>query len=69
VFKNRVITIFRSKTEEVTGGRGKQNKEEVHELCSSPNDIRAIKSMVIRCEGHISHLRELRNAYRNYQKT
>lgn len=35
-----------------------------HNLYSSPNTIRMIKSNKMRCSGHISRMRELSNSYR-----
>jgi hypothetical protein len=44
VFDNRVLRIFRSKSDEVTGGRRKVHNEGLHNLCASPSIIRMIKS-------------------------
>jgi hypothetical protein len=53
VFENRVLRrIFGPKRDEVTGGWMKLHNEELHNLYSSPNIIRTIKS------------RRMRNAYR-----
>jgi hypothetical protein len=44
VFENRVLRrIFGPKRDEVTGDWRKLYKEELHNLCSSPNIIRMIK--------------------------
>jgi hypothetical protein len=44
VFENRVLRrIFGPKTDEVTGG-WKKLHEELHNLCSSPDIIRMVKS-------------------------
>jgi hypothetical protein len=46
VFENRVLRrIFEPKGDEVTGDWGKLHNEELHNLYSSPNIIRQIKSM------------------------
>jgi hypothetical protein len=37
--------------------------EELHNLYSSPDIIRMIKSRRIRWEGHVARMREMRNAY------
>jgi hypothetical protein len=45
VFENRVLRrIFGPKRDEVTGEWGKLHNEELHNLYSSPNIIRTIKS-------------------------
>jgi hypothetical protein len=45
VFENRVLkSIFGPKRDEVTGGWRKLHNEELHNLCSSPNIIRMIRS-------------------------
>jgi hypothetical protein len=45
VFENRVLRrIFEPKRDEVTGGRKKLQNKELHDLYSSPNIIRIIKS-------------------------
>jgi hypothetical protein len=45
MFENKMLRkIFGPKREEVTGGWRKLNNEELHNLYSSPNKIRMIKS-------------------------
>jgi hypothetical protein len=45
VFENRVLRrIFRTKRDEVTGDWRKLHTEDLHNLYSSPNIIRVIKS-------------------------
>jgi hypothetical protein len=45
VFEKRVLRrIFRPKREEVAGGWRRLHNEELHNLHTSPNDIRVIKS-------------------------
>jgi hypothetical protein len=46
VFENRVLRIFGSKRDEVTGGWRKLRNEELHNLYSSP--IKTIKSRIMR---------------------
>jgi hypothetical protein len=49
VFENRVLRrIFGQKTDEVRGGWRKLHNEELHNLWSSPNIIRMIKSRRMR---------------------
>jgi hypothetical protein len=40
--------------EEVAGGQRKLHNEELHNLCTSPNIIRVIKSRRIRGEEHVA---------------
>jgi hypothetical protein len=65
VFENRVLRrIFGPKRDEVTGDWRKLHNEELHNLYSSPNIIRMIKSGKMRWAGHIARMGETRNAYR-----
>jgi hypothetical protein len=65
VFENRVLRrIFGPKRDEVTGDWRKLHNEELHNLYSSPNIIRMIKSMRMRWEGHVTRTGEKRNAFR-----
>jgi len=52
--------IFGSKWDEVTGRWRKLHNEELHELYSSPNIVRLIKSIRIRCEEHVARMEERR---------
>jgi hypothetical protein len=55
VFENRVLRrIFGPKRDEVMGGWRKLHNEELHNLYSSPNIIRMIKSMRMRWAGHLA---------------
>jgi hypothetical protein len=57
VFENRVLRgIFFPKRDEVTGGWRKLHNEELHNMYSSPNIIRMIKSRRIRWVGHITRM-------------
>jgi hypothetical protein len=56
--------IFGPKIDEVTGDWRKLHKEELHNLYSSPNIIRMIKSSRMRWAGHVARMGEKRNAYR-----
>jgi hypothetical protein len=65
VFENRVLRrILRLKRDEVTGEWRKLHNEELHDLYSSPNIIRIIKSRRSRWAGHVARMGEKRNAYR-----
>jgi hypothetical protein len=48
----------------VTGDWRKLHNEELHNLYSSPNIIRMIKSRKMRWAGHVARMWETRNAYR-----
>jgi hypothetical protein len=55
VFENRVLRrIFGPKRDEVTGDWRKLHNEELHNLHSSPNITRMIKSRRVRWAGHVA---------------
>jgi hypothetical protein len=57
VFENRVLRrIFGPKRDEVTGDWRKLHNEELHDLYSSPNIIRMIKSRRMRWAGHVARM-------------
>jgi hypothetical protein len=57
MFENRVLRrIFGPKRDEVTGEWRKLHNEELHNLYSSPNIIRMIKSRRIRWAGHVARM-------------
>jgi hypothetical protein len=65
VLENRVLRrIFGPKRDEVTGGWRKLHNEELHNLYSSSNIIRMMKSRRMRLAGYIARMREKRNGYR-----
>jgi hypothetical protein len=65
LFENRVLRrIFGPKRDEVTEDWRKLHNEELHNLYSSPNIIRMIKSSRMRWAGHVALLQKKRNAYR-----
>jgi hypothetical protein len=65
VFENRVLRrIFGPETEEVIGGCRKLHNEELHNLYSSPNIIRMMKSRRMRWAGRVARIGRKRNAYR-----
>jgi hypothetical protein len=49
---------------DVTGDWRKLHNEELHNLHSSPNIIRMMKSRRMRWAGHVARIGETRNAYR-----
>jgi hypothetical protein len=65
VFENWVLRrMFGSKRNEVTGVQRKLHNGEIHNLYSSLNIIRMIKSRSMREAGHVAQMGEKRNAYR-----
>jgi hypothetical protein len=65
VFENRVLRgIFGHKRDEVTGECRKLQSGELHNLYSSPDIIRQIKSRRMRWAGHMARMAEGRNVYR-----
>jgi hypothetical protein len=57
VFENRVLRgIFGPKRDEMTGDWRKVHNEELHNLYSSPNIIRMIKSRRMRWEGNVERM-------------
>jgi hypothetical protein len=65
VFENRVLRgIFGPKRDEVPGEWRKLHGGELHNLCSSPDIIRRIKSRRMRWAGHLARMGEGRNMYR-----
>jgi hypothetical protein len=64
VFENRALRrIFGPKREEVAGGWRRLHNEELHNLHTSPDIIRVIKSRRMRWAGHIACMGKMRNAY------
>jgi hypothetical protein len=65
VFENRVLRrIFEPKTDEVPGEWRKLHNEELHDLYSSPNIVRVIKSRRMGWVGHVARMGEERGVYR-----
>jgi hypothetical protein len=65
VFENRVLRrIFGPKRGEVTGEGKKLHSEELHNLYSSPDIIRQVKSRRMRWAEHVARMREERNVYK-----
>jgi hypothetical protein len=57
VFENRVLRrIFGSRNNEVTGEWRELHNEELHNLLSSPDIIRHIKSRRMRWPGHVARM-------------
>jgi hypothetical protein len=65
VFENRVLRrIFGPKRDEVTGEWRKLHSGQLHNLYSSPDIIRQIRSRRMRWAGHVARMRKGRNMYR-----
>jgi hypothetical protein len=65
VFENRVLRrIFGPKRDEVTGEWRKLHNEELHNLYSSPDIIRQVKSRRMRWAGHVARMGEETNVYK-----
>jgi hypothetical protein len=65
VFENRVLRrIFGPKRDEVAGEWRKLHSGELHNLYSSPDIIRQIKSRRMRWAEHVARMGEGRNVYR-----
>jgi hypothetical protein len=56
--------IFGPKRDEATGEWRRLHNEEFNDLYSSSNNIRVIKSIRMRCAGHVARMGEKRGAYR-----
>ena len=65
MFENMVLRrIFGPRRDEVTGKWRRLYNEELNDLYSSPNILRAIKSRRMRWAGHVARMGEERVAYR-----
>ena len=65
VFENIVLRrIFGPRRDEVKGECRRLHNEELHDLYSSPNIMRMIKSRRMRWAGHVARMGEERGAYR-----
>ena len=65
VFENMVLRrIFGPRRDELTGEWRRLHNEELNDLYSSPNIVRAIKSRRMRWAGHVARMGEDRGMYR-----
>jgi hypothetical protein len=65
VFENRVLRrIFGPKRDEVTREWRKSHNEELHNLYSSPDIIRQVKSRRMRWAGHVARMEGERKLYK-----
>jgi hypothetical protein len=51
-----LLYIFGPKKDQVVGGWRKMHNEELHNLCSSPSEIRMMKSRKMREAGHVARV-------------
>jgi len=63
VFDNRVLRVFRSKRDEVTGEWKKLHNEELRDLYSLPNIVRVVKSRRMRWAWHVARMGERRGVH------
>jgi hypothetical protein len=64
MFEKMVLRrVFGPERDEVMGDRRKLHNEEFHNLYSSPNIIRMIKSRRMRCAGHVARMGQKGNVY------
>jgi len=65
VFENMVLRrIFGPRRDEVTGEWRRLHNEELNDLYSSPNNVRVIKSRIMRWAGHVARKGEERVVYK-----
>ena len=65
MFENRVLRrIFGPRRDEVTGEWRKQHNEQLNDLFSSPNIVRAMKSRRMRWTEHVARMGDRRGVYR-----
>jgi hypothetical protein len=64
VFENRVLRKIFGPNREEDGSWRKLHSDELHDLYSSPNIVRVIKSRRMRWAGHVERMGEGRGVYR-----
>jgi hypothetical protein len=64
VFENRVLRRISGPKREKDGLWRKLHNDELHDLYSSPNIVRVIKSRRMRWAGHVARMGEGRGVYR-----
>ena len=64
VFENRVLRLFGSKRDEVTGEWRKLHNEKLSDLYSLPNIVRVVKSRRMRWAGHVARMGKGRGMHR-----
>ena len=56
MFENKVLRVFGSKRDEVTGEWRKLHNEELSDLYSFPNTVRVVTSRRMRWAGHVARM-------------
>jgi hypothetical protein len=56
--------VFGPERDEVRRGWRQLHNEELHNLCSSSDTVRMIKSRRIRWAGNVAHMGQMRNAFK-----
>jgi hypothetical protein len=64
VLQNCLLRKIIGSKRDVTGGWGKLDHDELHDLYSSPNIIRVFRSRRMRWAGHVARLGDNRNEFR-----
>jgi len=65
VFRNMVLReVFGSKKKEERLRLRKLHSEQLHNVHCAPNSIRVIQSRTMAWVGHMTHIQEMRHAYR-----
>jgi len=64
LFENRVLrNIFEPMRDETTKEWRRLHNEKLYDLYSSPNIVRTIISIIMRCAGYVARMEERRGAY------
>jgi hypothetical protein len=63
VFENRALRRVSGPKMEEDGSWRKLHNDELHNLCSSPNIVRVIKSRRMRWAGHVARMGKVRGVY------
>jgi len=65
MFESRLLRrIFGPKREEVARGWRRLHNEELHNLYTSSDSIRVVRSRVTKWAGYVAYMEEMKNAYK-----